>query len=208
MERRIVGFHCDTEGDWVAELDCGHDQHVRHRPPFQLRPWALEEEGRAAHLGTPMDCPPCDRTELPVGLRPAHRSAEWNARSLPAGLRRAHRLARGTWGRLVMVQGHLAFRARTNPPIDRSLEAGDGQPIPPGVEHEVEPDADARLFVEFFEVVPFAERAGTDPSSRHRVWVGEATGWDPDRRSPPVGRECGNVNGGRHPGGGAGGNLP
>ena len=46
MLRRIAGFHQDSEGDWVAELDCLHTQHVRHRPPFQERPWILTEAGR------------------------------------------------------------------------------------------------------------------------------------------------------------------
>jgi hypothetical protein len=33
IPRRIVGFHTDVEGDWVADLECGHTQHVRHDPP-------------------------------------------------------------------------------------------------------------------------------------------------------------------------------
>jgi len=60
VEREIVGYHQDDAGDWVAELSCGHGQHVRHKPPFRLAPWVLEEEGRAAHLGTVLDCPHCD----------------------------------------------------------------------------------------------------------------------------------------------------
>ena len=56
----IAGYHRDDAGDWVAELACGHGQHVRHRPPFQLRTWVLEEEGRRARLGTPLECPLCD----------------------------------------------------------------------------------------------------------------------------------------------------
>lgn len=59
----MVGFHCDEEGDWVAHLDCGHRQHVRHRPPFQNRPWVLDEAGRAARLGALLECPLCDRGE-------------------------------------------------------------------------------------------------------------------------------------------------
>jgi hypothetical protein len=39
MERRIVGFHQDDERHWVAELECGHNQHVRHHPPWTVRPW-------------------------------------------------------------------------------------------------------------------------------------------------------------------------
>ncbi|MGH9092426.1 MAG: DUF3565 domain-containing protein [Acidimicrobiales bacterium] len=70
MERDIVGFRQDDEGDWVAELDCGHGQHVRHRPPFQLRPWVLDEAGRGARLGTPLDCPLCDRAEPPAAREP------------------------------------------------------------------------------------------------------------------------------------------
>jgi Protein of unknown function (DUF3565) len=55
----ITGFHQDAaEGDWVAALACGHAQHVRHRPPWQLRPWAASEAGRAAHLGKPIDIKP------------------------------------------------------------------------------------------------------------------------------------------------------
>ena len=38
MLRPIDGFHQDEEGHWVAELRCGHGQHVRHAPPFWQRP--------------------------------------------------------------------------------------------------------------------------------------------------------------------------
>ncbi len=60
MDRRIVGFHQDEERHWVAELDCGHDQHVRHDPPWQSRPWVVTPEGRAAALGSVLDCRKCD----------------------------------------------------------------------------------------------------------------------------------------------------
>lgn len=79
-------FRLDAEGDWVAGLDCGHRQHARHRPPFQVRPWVLEEAGRASHLGTTIDCPLCDRCEAPDALRFVRRSAEWDASSLEAGV--------------------------------------------------------------------------------------------------------------------------
>ena len=39
MQRKITGFHLDEEGHWVAELECGHNQHVRHDPPYVERPW-------------------------------------------------------------------------------------------------------------------------------------------------------------------------
>ncbi len=60
MQQPIVGYHMDDEKDWVARLACGHNQHVRHRPPWQLRPWVLTEAGRRSHLGTVLDCVKCD----------------------------------------------------------------------------------------------------------------------------------------------------
>jgi tellurite methyltransferase len=179
VDRRIVGFHLDPESDWVAELDCGHNQHVRHRPPFQMRPWVLNDDERAAQLGTPLDCPLCERGEAPESLRFSWRSARWDARTLPTGLRRAHKLASGTWGRLVVEAGRLAFRASTVPPIDRVLDAGSVQAIPPGVEHEIEPGDDARVFVEFFEVVPYEERVPVDAARGEQLETEPEAGGDP-----------------------------
>ena len=59
-EQRIVGFRQDLEQDWIAELACGHTQHVRHAPPWQVRPWVLTSEGRAGRLGTSLPCRQCD----------------------------------------------------------------------------------------------------------------------------------------------------
>lgn len=59
-EQKIIGFHQDEYGDWVADLACGHTQHVRHRPPWELRPWVTSEEGRRAHLGKTLRCVRCD----------------------------------------------------------------------------------------------------------------------------------------------------
>jgi hypothetical protein len=61
--RHITGFHQDDEGHWVAELDCGHTQHVRHDPPWQLRPWVVTEEGRQRYIGATLHCVVCDRCD-------------------------------------------------------------------------------------------------------------------------------------------------
>jgi len=63
LNRRIVGYPQDAEGQWVAELECGHTQHVRHTPPWQVRPWVMTEAGRAAHLGTLLSCRLCGDME-------------------------------------------------------------------------------------------------------------------------------------------------
>lgn len=60
MQRRIVGFHQDEERHWVADLECGHTQHVRHDPPWQVRPWVITEDGRRQFLGTSLNCVICD----------------------------------------------------------------------------------------------------------------------------------------------------
>jgi hypothetical protein len=68
MDRRIVGYHQDDELHWVAELDCGHQQHIRHDPPWQNRPWVLRPESRQEHLGTVLSCPLCDPPSETAGL--------------------------------------------------------------------------------------------------------------------------------------------
>lgn len=60
MKRSIIGFHQDEERHWVAELECGHTQHVRHNPPWTLRPWVISEIGRNEALGTELECRACD----------------------------------------------------------------------------------------------------------------------------------------------------
>lgn len=63
MNRRIVAFHQDDARQWVADLECGHNQHVRHDPPWTLRPWVLTEEGRQSFLGRELVCVECGRAQ-------------------------------------------------------------------------------------------------------------------------------------------------
>jgi tellurite methyltransferase len=63
MNTTITGFHQDQAGDWVAELGCGHTQHMRHRPPWLVRVWVTTTEGRQSKLGAAIDCPLCDSNE-------------------------------------------------------------------------------------------------------------------------------------------------
>ncbi|CAM2065045.1 DUF3565 domain-containing protein [Sulfidibacter corallicola] len=60
MKRKIVGFHQDEEDHWVADLECGHGQHVRHLPPWQNRPWVVTAAGRRRHLGIELECKRCE----------------------------------------------------------------------------------------------------------------------------------------------------
>ncbi len=140
MIRSILGFHPDSDGDWVAELSCYHTQHLRHRPPFQQRPWVLDPAGRASRVGSDIDCPLCDRAELPDGLMILGRAGPWDQGSVPDALRHAHLTPEGWWGLLVVHDGGIGFQFKpdetpTAPVVH--LDAGAYQSIPPGVPHRL-----------------------------------------------------------------------
>lgn len=67
MQQRVTGFHLDDENHWVANLECGHKQHVRHDPPLVSRPWVLTPEGRQSRLGVELNCKRCDEMGQAVG---------------------------------------------------------------------------------------------------------------------------------------------
>jgi tellurite resistance-related uncharacterized protein len=148
VRRRISGFHQDDQGDWVADLECLHRQHVRHRPPFQDRPWVTTEAGRAERVGAELECPLCTRAELPDGLVVTRMLGPFDEDSIPAGLRRAHRVPAGSWGLLTVLAGSAGFAMAVDPLIERELHGGDLQAIPPGVDHEVRLHGPVRLQVE------------------------------------------------------------
>jgi hypothetical protein len=58
-----VGFHQDVEQHWVADLECGHTQHVRHDPPWQSRPWVITASGRQDFIGEILLCVDCGKIE-------------------------------------------------------------------------------------------------------------------------------------------------
>lgn len=66
MNQKIIGFHRDQENHWVADLECGHRQHVRHDPPFFNRPWVMNPQARQEQIGKPLDCKRCDEVGLVV----------------------------------------------------------------------------------------------------------------------------------------------
>ena len=149
MRRRIDDFVQDDVGDWVALLDCLHRQHVRHDPPFRTAPWVLDERQRGGRIGTPIDCPLCDRCELPSDLTVVRTSPTWDETSLPDGLRRDHRLAARTWGQLRVEAGGLRFVAQMDPSTNTVLGPGGTQAIPPEVVHHVEVPATVRFAIDF-----------------------------------------------------------
>lgn len=151
MQRAMTGFHQDSEAHWVAELSCGHTQHVRHRPPLELRQWVVSPEGRSARLGQTLDCIRCDRRELPEGHAAYKRTAQFREDTIPAGLLRHHSTKPGVWGRIVVERGELEFYEADEQAPPRLVTPESPCVILPDVEHRVSPVGEAAFYVEFWK---------------------------------------------------------
>ena len=79
IPQAIIGFAQDELGDYVANLACGHRQHVRHKPPWQVREWVTTEAGRQQMLGTELACLWCLMPSLPDTVLEYRRTAEFTA---------------------------------------------------------------------------------------------------------------------------------
>ena len=148
MERAIVGYHQDHVGDWVAELDCHHNQHVRNNPPFTARPWVESLAGRTDRLGSKLQCVRCDRLEMPEDLLPYKKTPEFTEISIPKGLLAQHSTKKGVWGRISLLAGKLEYTVEV--PVRKTIELSEGQHanIPPEMSHCVHPVGKVRFYVE------------------------------------------------------------
>jgi tellurite methyltransferase len=146
MLANAIGFGQDEEGTWVAELACGHRQHVRHSPPWQLREWTLTEAGREAMLGTPFDCHYCDMASVPQDVLPYRRTDSFTEETVPRALLREHRTKPGTWAHIVVEEGRLEYSCDRGTFI---LMPGVRGVIEPAVTHHVRPIGAVRFHVVF-----------------------------------------------------------
>jgi tellurite resistance-related uncharacterized protein len=163
MQRAMRGFHQDAEGHWVAELSCGHSQHVRHQPPFTLRPWVVTAEGRAARLGESLDCPACDRREMPAGHAAYRRTGAFTQESVPRALLVQHDTKAGVWGLLHVARGALEFvEPEGGDELHQVINAGQHAIIRPEVEHRVALLGEVEFYVEFWR----AASSSSSSSSR------------------------------------------
>jgi tellurite resistance-related uncharacterized protein len=153
--RAIVGCHRDEQGVWVAQLACGHRQHIRHEPP-QSRPWVETEAGRLAHLGAELPCPNCRMPALPEGAILYRQTGEFDERTMPQGLRSQHALKAGTWARIVVLEGRLLYTIEREPSAALLLSPDLAGIVEPEVPHHVEPRGPVRFKIEF-------HRAGSSP---------------------------------------------
>jgi tellurite methyltransferase len=153
----ITSFHQDPDGDWVADLACGHSQHVRHRPPWQDRAWVETDAGRDGKLGAPIECPSCEMPRLPEDARERRRTVSFTEVTVPAGLLHAHRTMAGVWARIVVESGQLEYtieEARRTFVLTPECAGV----VPPQAPHHVRPLGSVRFYVVFLNdpAEPFA----------------------------------------------------
>jgi tellurite resistance-related uncharacterized protein len=145
----IAGFHRDADGVWVAQLDCGHAQHVRHAPPFQHADWVTTEQGRAQKLGRPLPCSLCRMPRLPPCARVYKESPIYDRDTLPAGLSRSHRLRAGTWGQIVVHEGSVRYVLEDRDDLTFTLRPSLIGVVAPDAPHHIELLGSARVSIRF-----------------------------------------------------------
>lgn len=151
-ESPIVGFHQDDEGNWVADLACGHAQHVRHEPPRESRPWVTSEEGRRERMGVRLPCPFCRMAKLPADVVEYKKTAEFDLETVPVGLTKTHTLKSGTWGEVIVLEGHVLYVLEDQDDAVVVLRPGVPGAIAPLAPHHVDPRPGSRFFVRFLRV--------------------------------------------------------
>jgi tellurite resistance-related uncharacterized protein len=149
MQRAIEAFHQDPSGDWVADLRCGHGQHVRHKPPFWVGECFLTSEGRASRIGFELACVRCDRFELPEHFVPYKRTSEFDERTIPSGLLADHSTKHGVWGVIHVLAGTLSYVVELPLAREMFVDASHPAVIVPEVMHHVRPVGAVQFFVAF-----------------------------------------------------------
>jgi len=151
---KISGFHQDDDGVWVADLECGHAQHVRHDPPWQRAEWVVTEAGREQHLGTSLPCPLCRMPKLPEGALEYKRTADFDRATVPPGLLKRHALKAETWGEIVVTEGRVLYTIEDAEEATFALRPGVRGVVAPEQPHHVEVAEGARFYVRFLRVDP------------------------------------------------------
>ena len=145
----ITSWSQDDDGDWVAILDCGHRQHVRHHPPWQSRPWIVTDAGRAAHVSLPLPCPWCRMPALPADVEEYRRTETFDADTTPKGMLKSHRLKAGAWGQIVVTEGRVLYVLEDDGDLGLVLTPDRPGVVAPERPHHVTPQPASRFFVRF-----------------------------------------------------------
>jgi len=149
VSRTIASHRKDDAGTRVLGLDCGHERHVRHSPPWSHYPWALDDAACDRKLGESIECAHCGQRRLPDRASVYKRTPSFDAGTVPRGLLRDHDTAKGVWARVVVEVGIV--RVHFHAPLDEVALGTPSAPVvvPPQLRHHVVLEAEARFHVEF-----------------------------------------------------------
>jgi tellurite resistance-related uncharacterized protein len=123
----------------------------------------LDAAARQARIGAALDCPLCERAEMPEGLVKVEQVGSWDEMTFPPGLQQHHLSATGRWERLCVLDGQVGIgfdQAGESPGPPVQVHAGGCQVIPPAVSYRVILAAPARLELERWGRPDEAEPAG------------------------------------------------
>lgn len=148
----IISFQRESDTAWVAQLDCGHTQHIRHAPPFKLAPWVVGEQARAERIGALLPCPLCRMPRLPACARVYKSTPIYDVASLPSGLLQSHRLKRGSWGKILVLEGRVRYVLEDEGSLTFALRPGVPGIVAPERPHHIEVDPDARIQIDFLKI--------------------------------------------------------
>lgn len=148
-ESPIASFRQDENGDWIAVLDCGHSQHVRHRPPMETRVWVTTEEGRRCRIGALLPCRACRMPRIPSPAKEYKRTSVFEASATPGGLKKSHTTKAGVWAEIVVVEGRVLYVIENEHDASFILSPGTVGTIAPATPHHVVPYEGALFFVRF-----------------------------------------------------------
>ena len=146
MKRTIASFHQDQQGDWVADLDCLHSQHMRHRPLLENRPWVLDKTTRQERVGTPVECKACDAGEIPDGLVRLDILGPFPEHAEHGGIFESWEVPPHRWDVIVVLDGSLSFEVKGS--RTGSLAARERAAMPPGAEISVHAAPETAVEVE------------------------------------------------------------
>ena len=89
--------------------------------------------------------------DLPPNVRPYKRTPEFTELSVPQALLRSHSTNSGTWGKIVVLKGHLTYRI-LEPDIEEiQIDPAHPGVMEPAIRHEMEPRGEVRFYVQFYD---------------------------------------------------------
>ena len=88
--------------------------------------------------------------ELPESVSAYKRTPTFTEDSVPKGLLKAHQTKVGTWGKIVVLEGHLAYKILEPDVKEERLSIERFGVVEPEILHEVQPEGAVKFYVEFY----------------------------------------------------------